>query len=434
MATNSAPFPAHGESPYGSKVKVYIDTGDAAVEDAAKADATAKVTAHEAKTDPHPQYDRLLATQQGAGGRDANTFTTPGRYYILTHGGNTNFPTTAAGFLEVVARENQGTVGPHLTQAYQIMGTGLYHTRSVGSGDTWTAWQKTSVNEHEAQSNPHTQYARLAASNIFSSTQIVANSGIQQVLRRNNAPTDSQVWVTYVETEGTLKFRPYNDVVSTTNGTPFDVFRDGRISRGGILEITGTGNPNGVHAAPIGSVFRNTEDGGWNGARVWRKDSGVSTNANGWVVESGDTDIRALVRWDVSGTLVEGEEIPGLSHSGRGFQGGVFIRRIGAKAHLIFAEARATSNLPEIPVPTGFRPRNAFPFTNVAVTFASSPVNTIGVLHNPTAIDMTSGGVARVRIDAGGVLGSHGSGGYGVSSSEWITDQPWPSTLPGTPA
>ena len=56
---------------------------------------------------------------------------------------------------------------------------------------------------------------------------------------------------------------------------------------GPIKHLTGTGDPNGIHAAPVGSTFRNTESGGYNGARVWRKDTGAGTT--GWVVEAGDT-------------------------------------------------------------------------------------------------------------------------------------------------
>ena len=419
MATNSAPFPASGESPYGPKVKVYIDTGDAAVETAAKADATAKVTAHEGKANPHQQYDRLLAPQQ-SGVQDANTFTTPGRYYILSNGANTNFPSISAGFLEVVARENQGVLGPNLTQAYQHRDTGLYYTRSLGSGDTWSAWQKTSVSEHEAESNPHSQYARLAASNTFSNTQIVANNGIQQVLRRTNAPTDSQVWVTSVETDGTLKFRPYNDTVSAVNGAGFDVFRDGKISRGGIFEITGTGDPNGVHAAPVGSVFRNTEAGGWNGARVWRKDAG-GTGVNGWVVELGDTGVR-----DVTNLLPSG-------FSKSATAGVATIQRIGERVSI------------EIKVSIASGASSSTIFTSTPVGFQSSAYAYPPGLYGVSALQPGASAL-RPLADRAGLL-SPGAAGPGTGaltpfegpftiawSLSYLTVQSWPATLPGTPA
>lgn len=60
----------------------------------------------------------------------------------------------------------------------------------------------------------------------------------------------------------------------------------------------GTGNPNGVVAAPVGSKFINTEAGGYNGAREWIKTTGTGTS--GWKVTVGDTGWR-----DVS-TLVNG--------------------------------------------------------------------------------------------------------------------------------
>lgn len=67
----------------------------------------------------------------------------------------------------------------------------------------------------------------------------------------------------------------------------------------------GTGTPNGTVTAPVGSTFTNTEAGGYNGARTWRKTSG--TGNMGWTVENGDTGLRnlgsALLSPDVQGSL-----------------------------------------------------------------------------------------------------------------------------------
>jgi len=51
----------------------------------------------------------------------------------------------------------------------------------------------------------------------------------------------------------------------------------------------GTGNPNGVVTAPVGSQFVNTESGGYTGARRWTKATG--TGNTGWVVVDGDTGL-----------------------------------------------------------------------------------------------------------------------------------------------
>ena len=51
----------------------------------------------------------------------------------------------------------------------------------------------------------------------------------------------------------------------------------------------GTGNPNGVVSAPVGSTFVNTESGGYNGARRWTKATGSGNT--GWVVVDGDTGL-----------------------------------------------------------------------------------------------------------------------------------------------
>lgn len=61
----------------------------------------------------------------------------------------------------------------------------------------------------------------------------------------------------------------------------------------------GTGDPNGVVTAPVGSTFVNTETGGYNGARRWTKATG--TGNTGWVVVDGDTgwaDIQAYLTAD----------------------------------------------------------------------------------------------------------------------------------------
>lgn len=157
--------------------------------------------------------------------------------------------------------------------------------------------------------------------------------------------------------------------------------------------IKGTGNPNGVHAAPVGSVFRNTETGGWIGARVWRKDSGSGNT--GWVVESGDTGTRAM---------------PILSENG--YTGGsVRLRRIGNMCYLTGLSLTRASTV------GGYQ----------AVTDIPAGMRPLSPAYFRTLIGSAYGYVTHeVTIAAAGL-----NENFTVT---WMTAEAWPTTLPGTPA
>lgn len=305
MATNPAPFPVPNESPYGDKVQDYIDTGDDAVEAAAKADATSKVSGH-----------------------------------------------TSA-------------------------------------------------------SNPHTQYARLSAVNTFTANQIIESSGSLFRLINTAASSGQRRWTQMIDNgTGAFQIAPaVDDGALFPAADRFFFFRDRRFRFGGIDQIAGTGNPNGVHASPIGSVFRNTEAGGWNGARVWRKDAG--TGNTGWVVESGDTGWRDLSSYLVNGAAKGGGAAP------EGGSEAIRIRRVGDTVTF-----RAGFSLPtwvsgqealDFPV-AGF----TTPMTYMPNGYSTSP----GVVMQGGAVKIyTTSPTPGARY-----------------MWTWITSDPWPTTLPGTPA
>ena len=89
--------------------------------------------------------------------------------------------------------------------------------------------------------------------------------------------------------------------VPTTGNNPGDLLRwNGTVWIQTATKFhEGTGNPNGVVSAPIGSTFVNTEAGGYNGARRWTKATGSGNT--GWVVVDGDTgwvDIQSYLTAD----------------------------------------------------------------------------------------------------------------------------------------
>lgn len=303
MATNPAPFPTPGETPYGDKVQTYIDSGDDAVE--------AKVSAHESASNPHDQYlqkDPITISS----GVDLDTLTSPGLYVRSTSVGNAglNYPVDDfAGYVTVWTRSS------YVRQEANL----LSNTTSYGPA----TWERT-----KGGSNPFSPWAR----------------------------TDPQtVW--------------------------------------------GTGNPNGVHSARIGTVFRNTENGGWNGARVWRKDSG--TGSTGWVVESGDTGWR-----NISSLIYPGATL--ATTSGR-----LLIRRVGDAAWLtIVTGAVGFENRLYEPIP-GFRPRNVISTTSI-----------VRRRSNPNEMFMW-------RVDRSADY--FPADAEAVGTAHFSVDDDWPDTLPGTP-
>jgi len=97
----------------------------------------------------------------------------------------------------------------------------------------------------------------------------------------------------------------------------------------------GTGNPNGVVTAPVGSTFVNTESGGYNGARRWTKATGSGNT--GWVVVDGDTGWGDLIPL-----------LPGAT--------GVFsIRRTTNRVDLLANNFNPTGSSGSLTLPVGYR-------------------------------------------------------------------------------
>lgn len=421
-----ATYPPRGSTPWDNSLKAYVDDRDA-----------------EVASDALDMLDgRADFAHQPSGPKDADTFVSSGRFYILTNTGSVNFPSTNAGMLEV--RKSSSNA-----RAFQIY-TGLIGS-DVGrqwsrsnDGTTWSPWREVAVKGVLAatdipyaggtslpsssvetaldtldtwrnSTDPLSQYARLDVANEFTFRQTFDSPSLGVVLRRRNAPEDLKSWGLYGEVDGSLVIDPLLDSLLPYPGSGrMRIFRDGRIQRSGIMEITGTGNPNSVHAAPIGSTFRNTEAGGWNGARVWRKDSG--TGASGWVVESGDTGTRnvsADVTWDES--------------------------RVDTTVNPLIFRVTRTASVVELYVywrtPTPDMSTSAGPIVSALPTGFRPSLPTInGLLTNISANNAINGGfsisgatgIVNGRLISAGILTS-----LVVS---FRTTDPWPTTLPGTPA
>jgi hypothetical protein len=162
-------------------------------------------------------------------------------------------------------------------------------------------------------------------------------------------------------------------------------------SAGNVGIITGTGSPEGVVTAPVGSMY--TDTAATNGAIRWIK---ATTNGNtGWRVDYGDTGWRNVTSTVTGGTTVIAR-----------------FRRFVSTVNIHIYSMDAASRLP---MPTGFRPYDSGNGNAWAVG-----TSTFGTL---------TWDAAAVAIKATG-----GAVGFGVSfiSIDYPTADAWPATLPGT--
>ena len=180
-------------------------------------------------------------------------------------------------------------------------------------------------------------------------------------------------------------------------------------------ELRGTGSPEGVVTAPVGTYY--TDTALTNGAMRWAKKSGSGNT--GWVCGEGDTGWR-----DISSILSAGW-VKTTTY------GRAAIRRIGSTVFADFRITTSTAGLTAVLVlPTGFKretngaalvqpgeiPRYiaAYDSSSIAVLFASG---------------MYFGGAgSSIRCD------STTTAYTWIWSGTWSTTERWPTTLPGVAA
>ena len=161
-----------------------------------------------------------------------------------------------------------------------------------------------------------------------------------------------------------------------------------------------------------------------------RIDTTVGTRVfAGDVMLYGDTGLRRLASWSVYDvnipSYIQGLEQMEVSTSR---PGGIWIRRIGDTVILRVAYAKASQPNPIIsPFPNGFGgSRSGSPYPAAPLGYKQDGVykfSTMEIGHS----------LYRFRIPQGAEITSEGTGGYSIEIT-WTTNQPWPSSLPGTPA
>lgn len=180
-------------------------------------------------------------------------------------------------------------------------------------------------------------------------------------------------------------------------------------------ELRGTGFPEGKVAAPVGTYY--TDEAVTNGAWRWFKKTG--TGNTGWVVQDGDTGWRKVPLLD-----------PGLTSND--MWTGAKVRRVGDEVILrlsVTPSASAPAGRFTLfqPVWTGFR-ADGDPSWNDGFSTPGHQRYSLGTQTGTFGYDNTNGqhSVSLHRAGTGtpSVMGV----------MRWNTGDPWPSTLPGTPA
>lgn len=181
----------------------------------------------------------------------------------------------------------------------------------------------------------------------------------------------------------------------------------------------GTGSPEGVVSAPVGTVYRDLA--ATNGAVLWVKASG--TGNTGWRVMWGDTGWRQVIAWDASGNITEGSlnadfaPLPGSA-------GWVRVRRTAAETmiairNLGVATAGTSSGIYVMPV--------GFQSTSPSIALAAPAHVRDLTTGQPPSLLMLSG-VVRRPSDISWTTAVK----FTETLAVWPAQDAWPTTLPGS--
>jgi len=177
------------------------------------------------------------------------------------------------------------------------------------------------------------------------------------------------------------------------------------------MRRVGSGSPYSVIAPrKVGETWTDVDQA--NGARVWTA-TGLTTTS--WVVTDGDTGTRILTSWTAAG-VVTGDALPANVAPTAGSAGSVRVRRCGAQ--VLYAIRGATwSGESVFTVPVGFRSATA-QYRPTSVIVAGAPAAMVATVSTATL-----------------TIGASGQSAHATNATvvTWESN-PWPVTLPGSPA
>ena len=194
----------------------------------------------------------------------------------------------------------------------------------------------------------------------------------------------------------------YAAVATAAATEAVDAMDAAALSAAAFSIYTGTGSPEGNVSAPVGSIY--TDSAATNGAIRWIKTSG--TGNTGWVVEYGDTGWRL---------------IPNRNETQ---EGQIYIRRVVDTCFIRVSKYLDPGNYAKhiATIPTGFRPEGLI--YGLIVDSGAGSTNSIIGSYSVGTLSWTrdiNGGFERPSTEQSGEI-------------TYSTTNPWPTTLPGTPA
>lgn len=252
-----------------------------------------------------------------------------------------------------------------------------------------------------------TMDGNLTISKSGATINVNDTGGVPQVILQNNG---ANAWAILRLGNGTFALRSYDAagyalVVNPATGK-FTVSQAGatggvELGTSGPRLMSGTGSPEGVVTAPVGSIW--TDTAATTGAIRWIKASG--TGNTGWVVEHGDTGRRDLS----AESLLNSWTVAASRFS---------VRRMGNMVEVeLLADNTSASANAVYALPSGFRPQ--------AVTYWGA------ANRSTTSDDAFSYSIAGSTGEIS-ITSSQMSGSVGYISATYLTADAWPSSLPGT--
>lgn len=173
----------------------------------------------------------------------------------------------------------------------------------------------------------------------------------------------------------------------------------------------GTGSPEGVVTAPVGTIYRDTA--ATNGAILWIKASGSGNT--GWRVAYGDTGVR-----DVSAGLTfdfDLDSVAGTCHLRRINERVTADLRLKIKSGSVSGTLNVYKKI--IALPSGFR---HYTYTALGAAYVQAVVGTISGESDVTEIG--------ARVYSGSA--NWASGAQVNAQASWTTRDAWPTSLPGS--
>ena len=179
-----------------------------------------------------------------------------------------------------------------------------------------------------------------------------------------------------------------------------------------LKSFAGTGSPEGKVAAPVGSIY--TDTAATTGAILWIKSSGAG--GTGWKIQWGDTGWRTIAPTP-EGTIRSGT-------------GKILVKRENQRVIWRFGDLGITDGagaaiiISSSEFPSGFYPYLSGSVFHVSHRTGSTFISKLKIVSSLYWIGLDSGtnlSQTRTNVELRGEI-------------SYTTDDPWPATLPGTPA